>query len=371
MIRIPERDLPLPPALIEQLRATQQNPRYHAEGSVYHHTLMVLQQYERHVDDFDLSPAERELLYWAAILHDIGKPRVTRWTGTRWSAKGHERAGLPLARDLLLGQPQLTSWQCRQVLDLVRWHHIPLRWGLHQKPLDNYLLLATRLDLRLLGIFAFFDLSGRVCVDKGEVLHLVRTFNEETVPQVTERLGSYAELQQFYAKAPFQLKNALSRAISQEHAPLLEKLIRQEPIFPLTARPRFTCHLMLGGTATQLTEEAGRLPQAPTFSLDPLACLNHQDVHTWQLGLRPLKHFLSVYAQAGQAVSLTGRWIPAALRREIARHVRQLEGSLRYTWLEAPLATLIAEAEATPCLVDLYQQMDLPHPWEAHATRGI
>lgn len=366
MIRIEARDLPLPSALIEEMKATAQNPRYHAEGNVYNHTLMVVQQYEAQVDDFDLTQAEREILYWAAVLHDTGKPRVTRWTGERWTAQGHERASLPIARDLLLAQPGISPAQRRQILDLVRWHHIPLRWGLQGRPLAGYKRLATRLDLRLLGIFARFDLSGRICVDKGEVLHLIDVFNRETVPRITYELGEFGLLQAYFAQAPFQLKNALWYALRQENTPLLEKLLTQPPRFPLAARPRFSCHLCVGGTASMLTAAAQRRPAALTFSLDELACADHTDPHTWQLALRPLKHLLSVYAQAGKSVLLTARWIGPHLRREIAAFVRQLDGHLSYTCLETSRAQLLTEASAAPCLDEQYTQMDWPHPWEAH-----
>ena len=365
MIRIQARDLPLPPALIDEMRATPQNPRYHGEGNVYNHTLLVLQQYESHVDDYDLSPAERAVLYWAAILHDIGKPRVTYWTGERWSAHGHERAGLSLARDILLGQPELTPTQRRSVLDLVSWHHIPLRWGLQGRKASAYKRLATRLDLRLLGIFAFFDLSGRLCVDKGEVLNLVHLFNHETVPRIARELGTFAHLQAAFAQASLPLKNALWYALRQENTPLLEKLLAQDATTAPATLPRFACHLCLGGNRAQLDMAAADTFAGTTaFALDDLCAVDHTDPHAWQLALRPLRHFLSVYAQAGKPVLLTAPWISSALRRELAHHVRLLQGLLSYTCLPHPLATL--QVEAAACLPQVYAAMDLPHPWEAH-----
>ena len=121
--------LPIPSVYLELMRNTQQNPRYHAEGNVLNHTLLVLGEFYDLVASVPLSESDREVLYWAALLHDIGKPAVTYWDGKTWRAAGHEKAGVPLARNILMQQESISARQRNRILDLVRWHHLPLRMG--------------------------------------------------------------------------------------------------------------------------------------------------------------------------------------------------------------------------------------------------
>ncbi|MFK7925336.1 MAG: HD domain-containing protein, partial [Bacteroidia bacterium] len=221
MLRIRENHLPLSDTLIESLIATEQNPRYHAEGNVYNHTLLVLEQYKQHRERFNLTQEESDILYWVCILHDIGKPKVTQWTNGRWSAKGHEKAGVPMAREILLKQPEVTAAQRHQILDLIRWHNAPLRWIVNNKPIDVYRKMATRVNLRLLGIFAYFDILGRICEQKTEILDGVEAFLEIYIPQIEQELGTYEQLQSQYKQAGLQKKNAIWSALKQSDSRLL------------------------------------------------------------------------------------------------------------------------------------------------------
>ena len=76
MLLTKELTLPLSDAHIKQLKATEQNPKYHAEGNVYNHTLLVLEQFYQYAESYPLSEEEKIILYWAAVLHDIGKTKV-------------------------------------------------------------------------------------------------------------------------------------------------------------------------------------------------------------------------------------------------------------------------------------------------------
>lgn len=186
MVPIVEKKLPIPGELIARMKETQQNPRYHAEGNVYNHTLLVLEKFYAHAYEFELSEEEKEILYWACVLHDIGKPEVTHLKNGRWVATGHEEAGVPIAREILLQHPEISDDQRKRILDLVRWHFVPLRWGLRRLDLDDYRQMAQKTDLRLLGIFAYFDIQGRLCERKPMVLAIIRHYNEHIVPSILD-----------------------------------------------------------------------------------------------------------------------------------------------------------------------------------------
>lgn len=82
----------LPKEVGEKLKATEQNPIYHAEGNVYIHTQMVYEEVEK------LYPDDTEMLV-AAVFHDLGKIDTTflktkKDGTTKISSDGHEFTSL-------------------------------------------------------------------------------------------------------------------------------------------------------------------------------------------------------------------------------------------------------------------------------------
>ena len=75
---------------VERLKGVQQPPNFHPEGDVWRHTLLVLDA---------LGPCT-PALGWAALLHDIAKPR-TMTISDRIRFNGHAEQGAELARKIL------------------------------------------------------------------------------------------------------------------------------------------------------------------------------------------------------------------------------------------------------------------------------
>ncbi|MDX1909104.1 MAG: HD domain-containing protein [Bacteroidia bacterium] len=363
-----EKTLPIPDELILKLKATEQNPRYHAEGNVYNHTLLVLQQYEMYADTFEVNPAEKEVLYWAAILHDVGKPEVTQWVDGRWSARGHEVAGVPVAREFLLGQPQLTPAQRRDILDLVRWHHVPMRWGLRDTPLDAYKRLATRINPRLLGYFAWIDTLGRICEDKAYITDILRNFNTHIVPRIHLETGDWDSICAIYQQASVRQKNALWQSLKQPDIRLLEKLLttRHPQIHP----PVFDCTILLTPASPRLDSWIStHLPDRVRY-----------DAGAWDTpglstklraaALRMIEHFISVYGKGERKLLLTGDFTDSDTRHRIADFVRHQGGYIRYLVPESQMGSLQTETapEDWEAIHRIWHRLEWPHPWEAHET---
>ena len=97
-----------------------QPPAHHAEGDVWNHTMMVLDEAAAR-----RGQAEQPFFYMlAALTHDFGKPSVTDPTDGVFHALGHEREGVPLARRFLArltDDKRLTAY----VLNLVPLHMRP------------------------------------------------------------------------------------------------------------------------------------------------------------------------------------------------------------------------------------------------------
>jgi len=86
-----------------------QDPIHHAEGDVGLHTRMVTEALVALPEWRDLDVYAQGLLFWSAILHDIGKPATTRKEEDgRITARNHARVGTQMARQMLydVGAPK-------------------------------------------------------------------------------------------------------------------------------------------------------------------------------------------------------------------------------------------------------------------------
>ena len=107
------------PALTD-LSKTPQPRRYHAEGDVAEHTRLAVEACP--------SDCDPDLL-WAALLHDIGKPLVTKKEGDRITAYGHAAAGAEMA-EKILEQFQMPAERRKKIVWAIRNHTFHLSWNL-------------------------------------------------------------------------------------------------------------------------------------------------------------------------------------------------------------------------------------------------
>ncbi len=140
------------------LIAVPQNPKYHAEGDVWQHTLMVLDQAAALRDK-----AEHPLaLMLAALAHDFGKKTTTQFIRGAYHAYGHEREGLPLVTAFLR---RLTCERelCSHVLNLVSLHMQPCAAaGRGDKLSTTNRMFDRALSPRDLVLLALADDRGRI-----------------------------------------------------------------------------------------------------------------------------------------------------------------------------------------------------------------
>lgn len=104
---------------------TPQDPKNHPEGSAGIHSIHAVDAMVRICREKNIIGNQRKLLYFAALLHDVGKAVTTKWNEkkNRWTAYSHDVAGVPIARKWL----QELDWsenEINTVCALVRWHMI-------------------------------------------------------------------------------------------------------------------------------------------------------------------------------------------------------------------------------------------------------
>lgn len=369
---IEAQSLPLPTVLTDRLKATQQNPRYHAEGSVFSHTCMVLQQFHDHHQQFTLTESDREVLYWSAILHDVGKPVVTKWIEGRWSSRGHEAAGVPIARKFLLSRKEISPAQRQRILSLVRYHSAPLRLGMAHAEIEEYKLLATRIDIRLLGIFGWFDLHGRICENQAEVHELIEHFLTVIVPQVEYELGTFEQIQNAYQKAGFQQKNALWYAFRQGNVSLIEKLMKKSPDAAGNRWPEFTAVLPLVYGEVDASDWLANSFAGHTFFNFDWPGSDNDTTHVRTNHLRTARHFVSVFGKKGKQLVVKGPWNESAYLSELQEFIRSNGGAIKVVEISSAINGQKSLQDTIESQKDpANHQPHLPHPWESHSLELV
>lgn len=153
----------------------------HAEGDVWTHTCMVVEELLQLPQYVQASRDEQVTLFLAALLHDVSKYSTTvidPQSGAI-SQPGHSARGAVDARILLWdrGAPfSLREAVCR----MIAVHQLPFHLFSSSKKDHEYVVryLSWQMDLRLLAALAEADMRGRICDDKQAVLDNIELFRE-------------------------------------------------------------------------------------------------------------------------------------------------------------------------------------------------
>ena len=153
-------------AWVRALETCEQDPKWHAEGNVWIHTRMVLDELSRLSDWRALDEQDRLAVFIACLLHDVEKPSTTRKDADgRIRAPHHSKKGAIRARRILweLGAPfELRELVCH----LIHNHQVPFFLAGR----DDADRVATKISWTarcdLLALVAESDARGRVCEDR-------------------------------------------------------------------------------------------------------------------------------------------------------------------------------------------------------------
>ena len=148
------------------LIGVQQNPTYHAEGDVFTHTMMVLDEAAKYREE----ASDPFGFMLTALCHDFGKAVCTKTIKGKLCSHGHETLGLPLVELFLLrltNETRLVGY----VLELTEHHMRPnaiAAFGSSVKATNKmYDSVSVPKDL---FYFAKADHFGRIC-EKDSVFH--------------------------------------------------------------------------------------------------------------------------------------------------------------------------------------------------------
>ncbi|HRI07299.1 MAG TPA: AAA family ATPase [Nannocystaceae bacterium] len=160
---------------IAELAACPQDPEHHAEGDVWTHTKMVCEALV-HLPEWQALPeGERELVFAAALLHDIAKPACTRIEDGRIRQPGHSLRGAAMLRAMLwrAGAPPRVR---EAIAGLVRHHQVPFFLIDHADPRRRLAALSQVARCDHLALLTRADALGRITRDPQRLLDNIDLF---------------------------------------------------------------------------------------------------------------------------------------------------------------------------------------------------
>lgn len=173
--------------LIEQkdwfiaMKECPQDPVFHAEGDVGIHTKMVVTELMGLEEYNELTKYEKQILLWAALLHDIGKPYCTT-TDEEGHIRAHKHCniGEKIVRELFWD----VNFRDRELIcALIRLHGLPI-WCLNKENPNRAAAEASlRLTNRLLYLLAKADVLGRKSIGQSDFLERIELFKEFCIEQ--------------------------------------------------------------------------------------------------------------------------------------------------------------------------------------------
>jgi putative nucleotidyltransferase with HDIG domain len=371
-MKIDDEILPLSKDLLEALEQCPQSPKYHAEGNVLNHTKLVLRMFQENQDLFYLSEEDKTILYWASMLHDIGKPLVTEWKENRWSAQGHEMAGVHIARNFLLSRPEISHEVRRKILDIVRWHFVPFRFMKQNRPDSDFMKMYFMSDLRLIGVFSVFDFFGRVCIDKEDSVKRIHTFVDEKLPFLESVFGSWQEINHLFHNWNPKQKNVFYSAVDTGRFDFVEKLLKKEykEESDFVSKVTLIVGLPESGKTQFLNTHFGKITRIDLKDFD-LDIAQEQHTHFYiQRRLVEFKYHLKVMVKHYPELIIDGNNTNLEIRKGITEILKGLGCEVEALVLE-PFQNYrvlyglnpISDSEKE------YRNFMYPHPFEFHTMR--
>ncbi|MDR5587534.1 MULTISPECIES: HDIG domain-containing metalloprotein [Clostridium] len=106
-----------PLSMIKDLKEVPQNPKYHPEGNVFIHTMMVVDEGAKRREISN----DNRIFMWALLLHDIGKKPTTKMRKGRLTSYDHDKVGAEMAEEFLNYFNESQEF-ITYVRKLIRWH---------------------------------------------------------------------------------------------------------------------------------------------------------------------------------------------------------------------------------------------------------
>lgn len=144
-----------PLTMLSNLKKVEQNKKYHPEGSVWNHTLLVVDEAASRREQ----SRDKKAFMWAALLHDIGKAPTTRIRNGKITSYNHEKLGKEMSTTFLREFNKDEEF-IKKIASLIRWHMEPL-FILKELPFSNIKQMLREVPIEEIALLAVCDRLGR------------------------------------------------------------------------------------------------------------------------------------------------------------------------------------------------------------------
>ncbi len=342
---------------------TMQSSKWHGEGDVYTHTLMVSEALKSLPEYQQLEERKRTILLMAALLHDIGKIPTTEFTDD-WHSPHHAPVGSRMARELLwkdygyCGQKDLMEFR-EAVCLLVRYHTFPVhalemnnaRLKLHRIAANG--LLAPDFSIKLLCLLSKADVMGRKSDEQQQSLEKIAMCEE------------LAKTEECYESCyPFLSQNT-KRAFLSGHNVLKEQELYDDTWGEVV--------LMSGlpGTGKD-TWIRNNLPNVPVVSLDDIRISNKISPEVEQGRVVNIaREQAKEYLRQHQPFVWNATNITAVTREDLVKLFESYQARVRIVYLETEWETELERNHSREAVINqsiiewMLGKMELPEAYEA------
>lgn len=343
---------------LQALDACPQDPVHHGEGDVGTHTRMVLEALIADPDWRALPQADRELLFWTAVLHDVGKPGTTVTEDGRIKAPGHSRRGSLMARTLLREVEVPFHWR-EALCGLIACHQVPFWLIEREDPAREAIRLSWRCRPDLLCLHARADARGRIAEDVANIV-------------TNSDLAREAFLEQDCLTTPFAFANDESRVAFFERED-------RDPHFAAFEDPKCTVTLMSGlpgsGKDTWIAANMGDLP---VISLDALRDeMRVSPTANQGPVIDAARERAKEHLRAGRDFVWNATNVTRQVRAKPLSLARAYGARVEIVYLEVPPARLSRQNRDREAVVpqdvldNLVRKLEPPEAWEAHRIHYV
>lgn len=151
-----------PYTLLGDLRKVPQSPIHHPEGSVWNHTMLVLDNAgeRKHLS------RNPSVFMWSALLHDLGKASTTKIRKEKITSYDHDKIGEMLSVKFLKEFTKDEDF-INQVSKLVRWH-MQILFVTKGLPFADIKKMAAEVSIEEVALLGLCDRLGRgnMTIDK-------------------------------------------------------------------------------------------------------------------------------------------------------------------------------------------------------------
>ncbi|HBV87378.1 MAG TPA: phosphohydrolase [Desulfosporosinus sp.] len=171
-----------PYTLLGDLMNVPQSPKHHPEGSVWKHTMLVVNNAaeRKHLSQ------NPKVLMWSALLHDLGKAPATKVTKGRITSYDHDKMGERLAAKFLKEVNSDDEFSL-QVTKMVRWH-MQILFVTKGLPFADIRKMAAEVSIDEVALLGLCDRLGR-----GDMTLDKKLIEEKSIVTFLEKCHNYMQ----------------------------------------------------------------------------------------------------------------------------------------------------------------------------------